>query len=90
MFHDSNIRPLTEADLRDLSADDLWIARNEIYARRGVKLGGERARKLIERLGSEFHESGVKPDDAYDIMNGVEKANIMLIKSAESLRLIGQ
>ena len=90
VFHDSNTRPLTPADLRGLSDDDLWRARNEIYIRRGVNLKGDKARKLVESFGSEFHDSGIKPDPAYDLMNGVEKANIMLIKSVESQTLIGQ
>jgi energy-coupling factor transporter ATP-binding protein EcfA2 len=90
VFHDSNTRPLTAADLRRLSDDELWTARNEIFARRGVKAGGEKYGKLIDKLGSEFHATGLNQDDAYDRMNGVEKANILLIKSTESLRQIGQ
>jgi WD40 repeat protein len=90
VFHDSNTRPLTDVDLRSLSVDDLWRARNEIFARRGVKIRGDRGRSLIEKLGSEFHDSGIEPDPAYDLMNGIEKANILLIKSIESQRLTGQ
>ena len=90
VFHDSNTRPLTEADLRRLSDDELWTARNEIFARRGVKIGGERGPSLIKKLGPEFHPSGVRADDAYDLMNGIEKANILLIKSIESQRLTGR
>ena len=90
VFHDSNTRPLTDADLRSLSDADLWDARNEIFARRGVKIRGERGRSLIEKLGSEFHDSSIEPDDAYDLMNGIETANILLIKSIESQRLTGQ
>lgn len=90
VFHDSNTRPLTAADLRRLSDDELWTARNEIFARRGVKGGGEKYGQLIDKLGSEFHATGLNQDDAYDLMNGVEKANILLIKSTESLRQIGQ
>ena len=90
VFHDSNTRPLTEADLRGLSDDELWTARNEIFARRGAKIKGDRGSILIEKLGSEFHDSGIKPDDAYDLMNRIEQANILLIKSIESQRLTGQ
>jgi Novel STAND NTPase 1/YARHG domain len=90
VFHDSNTRPLTAADLRRLSDDELWTARNEIFARRGVKAGGGKYGQLIDKLGSEFHATGLNQDDAYDLMNGVEKANILLIKSTESLRQIGQ
>ena len=45
---------------------------------------------MIKKLGPEFHDSGIKPDDAYDLMNGIEKANILLIKSIESQRLTGR
>jgi hypothetical protein len=91
VFHDSNTRPLTDAELRRLNVEDLWRARNEIYARRGAKIGTDRGRSLIEKLGSEFHDSGIKPDDAYDLlMNDIEKTNIQLIKSIESQQLTGQ
>jgi hypothetical protein len=90
VFHDSNTRPLTAADLRRLSDDELWTARNEIFARRGLKAGGAKYGQLIDNLGSEFHATDLNQDEAYDLMNGVEKANILLIKSTESLRQIGQ
>jgi WD40 repeat protein len=90
VFHDSNTRPLTEADLRGLSDDELWTARNEIFARRGAKIAGDRGSSLIEKLCPEFHPSGVSADDTYDFMNRVEQANILLIKSIESQRLTGQ
>ena len=89
VFHDSNTRPLTEAVLRRLGDDELWTARNEIFARRGAKIRGDRGASLIEKLGPEFHDSGIKPDDAYDLMNGIERANILLIKSIKANGRLG-
>jgi len=36
-FYDSDMRLLTESDLEGMSVDEMRLARNEIFARRGRK-----------------------------------------------------
>lgn len=42
LFPDSHTRYLTDEDLRYLSPDQLWVTRNEIFARRGYRFHTDR------------------------------------------------
>lgn len=77
LFADSNIRYLTRAELQKLSADQLHIARNEIFARRGRFFKDDALRAY-------FSQFPWYQPRAWEIPLGpVEKANIALIQAVE-------
>ncbi|QPF84336.1 YARHG domain-containing protein [Bradyrhizobium genosp. L] len=78
IFPDSDSRMLTEGDLRALSKDDLRIARNEIFARRGRYFN---APDLTARF-SKF--SWYVPRTWDPELNAVERANVALLDRLES------
>jgi hypothetical protein len=77
IFSDSDRRRLTVGELRGLSSEQLRIARNEIYARRGRYFKDETLKAYFSRF------SWYQPD-RWDVpLNAVEQANITLIQSME-------
>lgn len=77
LFGDSNVRHLTRAELQKLSAEQLQIARNEIFARRGRYFKDD-------RLSSYFAKFAWYQPAAWDVLlNSIEKANVDLIRSLE-------
>lgn len=73
---------ITAADLASLSADQLRIARNEIYARHGRKFDDESLKKYFE--SKTWYSGTVDADDITDdMLNEYEKANLELIKQME-------
>lgn len=78
----SNSRYLTEADLKGLSAWELLLARNEIFARHGRKFNDA---KIQAYFNSQSWYSGTVHPDAFDmtIFNQYELANIDFIKAHE-------
>ena len=83
MFADSSARRLTRADLAGMSVDDLWRARNEIYARKGYRFASERGRALTALLGSEYRGTTSDQIAVSNSFNAVEQANVELIQQAE-------
>ena len=83
LFPDSSSRYLSQGELVGLSADQLWRARNEIYARNGYIFSSPRGIAYAKSLGSYYH--GVDPNDdrVFSRMNAFEQANVTLIKSFE-------
>ena len=83
LFPDSSSRNLSPNELVGLSADQLWRARNEIYARNGYRFSSPKGIAFARSLGSYYH--GVDPDDdrVFSHMNPFEQANVTLIKSIE-------
>jgi TIR domain/YARHG domain len=86
LYPDSSSRYLTATELSNLSSDDLWRARNEIFARRGFKFTSERGMELARRLGSDYRGVDDNQDRVFNSMNQFEKANVKLIQSIESGR----
>lgn len=79
LFGDSNARHLTRSELQKLSAEQLQIARNEIFARKGRYFKDD-------RLNSYFAKFSWYQPAAWDVpLNPVEKANVDLIRSIEDL-----
>jgi hypothetical protein len=73
----SNVRPISRDELRGLSLDQLRIARNEIYARRGRFFRDPALAAHFARF------SWYKPF-AWDVpLSAVEQANVKLIQSME-------
>ena len=83
LFPDSSSRYLSQDELVGLSADQLWRARNEIYARNGYLFSSPKGIAYAKSLGRYYH--GVDPDDdrVFSRMNAVEQANVTLIRSVE-------
>jgi hypothetical protein len=83
LFADSSERLLTNQELASLSPDDLWRARNEIFARRGYIFKTEKGKALENSLGDAFKpvSSDLKVIGAQ--LNSIEKANIEAIQKIE-------
>lgn len=83
LFPDSSSRYLSADELAGLSADQLWRARNEIYARNGYRFSSPRGLAFARSLGEYYR--GVDPSDdrVFSRMNPYEQANVTLIRSLE-------
>lgn len=77
IFSDSDRRRLTAGELRGLSSEQLRIARNEIYARKGRYFKDETLRAHFSQF------SWYRPDRSDVTLNDVERANVTLIQSME-------
>ncbi len=85
VFPGSNSRYLAKSELQGLSALQLMVARNEIYARRGRKFVDPNLQAYFN--SKSWYSGTVEPDDfTVAVFNKYEKANIMLIKEYESSR----
>lgn len=83
VFPDSSLRKLNESELCSLGAEELWRARNEIFARRGYVFGTEKGRGFADSLGEAYQPLSDDADRIYQSMNPVEKHNVKLIESLE-------
>lgn len=71
---ESASRLLTEADLENLTQEDLRIARNEIYARHGRKFLDEGLQKYFN--GKSWYNGTIEPDDfKEDMLSEIERTN---------------
>src|SRR5262249_8787508 len=77
IFQDSDRRLLSISQLGGLSAAELRIARNEIYARRGIYFKSSDLRAYFERF------SWYRPSTWEPALNPVESQNANLIKQVE-------
>ncbi|MCP3462682.1 YARHG domain-containing protein [Bradyrhizobium sp. CCGUVB23] len=76
IFPDSDRRLLTPADLRGLSNDELRIARNEIFARRGRYFESADLKARFERF------PWYSPNTWNPKLNSIEEANVALLDQA--------
>ena len=83
LFPDSSIRLLRESELQGLSQDQLWRARNEIFARRGYIFQSDRGKALARSLDSAYSPVSSVQNAVISAMNPVERANIERISSFE-------
>lgn len=83
LISDSNIRYLTWDDIKEMSADELRFARNEVYARYGRKF---QSQDLQDYFNSKAWYNGtIEANDFNEgILNEYEKANIQFLMDAES------
>lgn len=87
IIEDSYTRALTMDELTGYTVEELQIARNEILARHGRKFEDEKMKMYFE---SKSWYSGTIESSEFDayydsILSEVEKANIQLIQSMESV-----
>lgn len=79
---DSDCRYLTREELSGLSADELRLARNEIYARHGRIFQSEDLNAYFNSLS--WYDGYISADEFNDdILNEYEKANLIVIKECE-------
>jgi len=77
LFADSNVRYLTRAELQGLSAHQLHIARNEIFARKGRRFKDSALRAY-------FSQFPWYQPHAWDVpLSPIEQANVKLVQSLE-------
>ncbi len=83
VFDDSDSRYLTQQDLAHLSQEQLWKARNEIFARRGYRFHTDRGIAYGHSLGGYYSPLESDGSRVYNGMNRYERENIELIKKYE-------
>ena len=80
LFPDSSSRYLSATELSSLGSDDLWRARDEIFARNGYKFKTARGIAFARTLGNYYHGVDGNEEHVFNNMNQYEKANVTLIK----------
>lgn len=82
---DSDTKLLTDADVSGLSAYDLYLARNEIFARHGRMFENEDLKAYFE--SKDWYNGTISPQefdaDITSRLSDVEQANIEMIKKYE-------
>jgi hypothetical protein len=86
LFPDSSQRVLTAAELKALNPNQLWQARNEIYARKGYIFSSDRGRRFAQTLGSFYSGYTSNADRIEASFNEYEKKNVDNIKAYEQRR----
>ena len=78
----SSAEVLTEEDIEGLSAEELLLARNEIYARHGRKFSTPEIQAYFD--SKSWYNGTISPED-FDtsVLNSTERANVSFIKSHE-------
>lgn len=80
---DSDTRRIAESDLETLSEEELRLARNEIYARRGRKFDDESLTNYFE--SKSWYRGTIEPSDFTDeLLSEIEKYNATFIAEYES------
>lgn len=79
---DSGTRKLTSSDLAGLDADELELARNEIYARAGRRFNTDYIQDYFDDKW--WYVGTIEPEDfTEDMLNDVEKYNVNFIRNYE-------
>lgn len=81
----SNSRYITDSELNALSDDELLLARNEIYARRGRKFQDANLQAYFNQKS--WYHGTIAPEDFSDkVFNQYERANLQAILEEEDAR----
>lgn len=86
LLPESSSRLLRDEDLASFDCNNLWRARNEIFARNGYMFSTPRGRDLTASLGSAYRPKDANQERVLSNMNAVEKDNILRISSFETRR----
>ena len=82
IFADSSERLLTDADIAGLSAWELKVARNEIYARHGRRFNSAEQQAYFDACS--WYEGTIAPESFTDnMLSDTELANVQFLKAAE-------
>lgn len=84
LFPDSHTRLLKDSELQPLSAAQLWRARNEIFARRGLIFNSAKGKAFIRALGPDYTPVSADQEVIWNSMTPVEQANVNAIKRFEA------
>lgn len=82
-FADSHTRNLTRAELQNLSPDQLWQARNELYIRRGYIFSSAKGKGFAQSFGAAYKPTTADGEAILNSFNEFERANLALIQSIE-------
>ena len=83
LFPDSSERYLQASEVAGFSTEDLWRARNEIYARNGYIFASERGKALVRLLGNQYTGTNADQTSVSDTFNQYEAANVEMLKKLE-------
>lgn len=82
ILSDSNTEYLSWEDIKELSKEELRIARNEIYARHGRRFQSQDLQDYFE--GKDWYEGTIEPSDFREgLLNDFEKKNVQFLKEFE-------
>lgn len=81
VFADSGRRTLQEPELVKLTCEQLWLARNEMFARNGYCFGTSAAQQVFGTRGCTTSRQ--------DILSSIEIQNMRLIKAVEDRKACG-
>ncbi|WP_069999271.1 YARHG domain-containing protein [Cellulosilyticum sp. I15G10I2] len=85
IIYDSDKRYLTAADLKLLTEEQLRLARNEIYARRGRMFVDAKLQEYFDRRA--WYKPTTQPNDFKEsLFNDYERANAYFIRDYENLQ----
>jgi hypothetical protein len=87
LFPDSSERLLSREELIGLSQDDLWRARNELFARRGYIFTTRKGKSLAVSLGASYMPISPIQEVILGRMGAIEKANVQAIQQLEKKAL---
>lgn len=83
LFPDSSIRKLGDEELSSMGKEQLWRARNEIFARRGFIFATDKGKRFSESLGAAYQPLSADVEEILASMNPIERYNIRIIESVE-------
>ena len=85
VLSESNTRYYTADELKNLTADELFIARNEIYARHGRTFTNPELQQYFN--GKSWYSGTISPENFdYSVLNSYERANVSTILAVEASR----
>ena len=88
IFPDSHTRRIEVDDLKGLNDNQLWRARNEIYARKGYIFNTSKGRLLIKSLGDDFKPKSNDQSVIWNLLNDIEKENLNILRNFEGKPLL--
>lgn len=89
MLPTSNTEIVGWEDVKDLTQEELRIARNEIYARHGRRFKAQDLQTYFD--GKSWYQGTIEPDKfSEDMLNAYEKRNIRYLKGMEPTAGLGQ
>lgn len=85
VLSESSTRYYTADELKNLTADELFIARNEIYARHGRKFNNPELQQYFN--GKSWYSGTISPEN-FDtsVLNSFERTNVSTILAVEASR----
>ncbi len=83
LLPNSNREPLKESDISDMTAQQLRLARNEIYARHGRKFQDEELQAYFD--SQPWYAGFIEPEDFNEnVLNDIERENAETLKKEEA------